>query len=55
MFTGGSKQASPKVKRRICHHFLNITRIMDCVECEKDKVRGNCKLKAAQGLGTALY
>nr|CAG4636867.1 EOG090X03A4 [Ceriodaphnia reticulata] len=50
MFTGGSKQAR-KLKEEFRHHFRNITRIMDCVGCEKCKVWGKLQ---TQGLGTAL-
>jgi len=49
MFTGG-KQAR-KLKEEFRHHFRNITRIMDCVGCEKCKVWGKLQ---TQGLGTAL-
>lgn len=50
MFTGGSKQAQ-KLKEEFRHHFRNITRIMDCVGCDKCKVWGKLQ---TQGLGTAL-
>nr|CAG4641553.1 EOG090X03A4 [Eurycercus lamellatus] len=50
MFTGGNKQAK-KLKEEFRHHFRNITRIMDCVGCEKCKLWGKLQ---TQGLGTAL-
>lgn len=50
MFTGGNKQAR-KLKEEFRHHFRNISRIMDCVGCEKCKLWGKLQV---QGLGTAL-
>ena len=49
MFTGG-KQAR-KLKNEFRHHFRNISRIMDCVGCEKCRLWGKLQV---QGLGTAL-
>ncbi|XP_022120115.2 ero1-like protein isoform X1 [Pieris rapae] len=49
MFNGGSQAASLKFEFR--EHFLNISRIMDCVGCDKCKVWGKLQ---TQGLGTAL-
>nr|CAG4640721.1 EOG090X03A4 [Eulimnadia texana] len=49
MFNGG-RQAL-KLKEEFRHHFRNITRIMDCVGCEKCKLWGKLQ---TQGLGTAL-
>ncbi|CAK1552601.1 unnamed protein product [Leptosia nina] len=45
----GSKAATLKVEFR--EHFLNISRIMDCVGCDKCKLWGKLQ---TQGLGTAL-
>nr|CAG4643815.1 EOG090X03A4 [Lepidurus arcticus] len=50
MFSDGNKQAK-KLKEEFQHHFRNISRIMDCVGCEKCKVWGKLQI---QGLGTAL-
>ncbi|XP_059484734.1 ero1-like protein isoform X2 [Neocloeon triangulifer] len=49
MFNGG-KQAI-KLKNEFRQHFRNISRIMDCVGCEKCKLWGKLQI---QGLGTAL-
>nr|CAD7193616.1 unnamed protein product [Timema douglasi] len=49
MFTGG-KQAK-KLKEEFRQHFRNISRIMDCVGCDKCKLWGKLQI---QGLGTAL-
>lgn len=40
-----------KLKREFQHHFQNISRIMDCVGCDKCKLWGKLQV---QGLGTAL-
>lgn len=48
MFNGG---AQATLKREFREHFLNITRIMDCVGCDKCKLWGKLQI---QGLGTAL-
>lgn len=49
MFTGGSQAAS--LKNEFRDHFRNISRIMDCVGCDKCKLWGKLQ---TQGLGTAL-
>ncbi|KAK4871679.1 hypothetical protein RN001_015803 [Aquatica leii] len=49
MFNGG--QETKKLKREFKEHFRNITRIMDCVGCDKCKLWGKLQI---QGLGTAL-
>ncbi|KAI5634651.1 endoplasmic reticulum oxidoreductin 1 (ERO1) domain-containing protein [Phthorimaea operculella] len=49
MFNGSSQAA--KLKNEFREHFLNITRIMDCVGCDKCKLWGKLQ---TQGLGTAL-
>ncbi|XP_068081523.1 ero1-like protein isoform X2 [Anabrus simplex] len=49
MFNGG-KQAR-KLKDEFRQHFRNISRIMDCVGCEKCKLWGKLQI---HGLGTAL-
>lgn len=49
MFTGGAQ--ARKLKEEFRHHFRNITRIMDCVGCEKCRLWGKLQV---QGLGTAL-
>lgn len=49
MFSGGSQAAKLKVEFR--EHFRNISRIMDCVGCDKCKLWGKLQ---TQGLGTAL-
>lgn len=49
MFTGG-KQAR-KLKEEFRQHFRNISRIMDCVGCDKCKLWGKLQI---HGLGTAL-
>ncbi|KAF6211993.1 hypothetical protein GE061_012511 [Apolygus lucorum] len=50
MFADGTKQAQ-KLKEEFRQHFRNISRIMDCVGCEKCKLWGKLQ---TQGLGTAL-
>lgn len=50
MFQGDSKTAS-KLKEEFRLHFLNISRIMDCVGCDKCRLWGKLQV---QGLGTAL-
>lgn len=50
MFVGGNRQAK-KLKEEFRHHFRNISRIMDCVGCDKCKLWGKLQV---QGLGTAL-
>ncbi|XP_068629464.1 ero1-like protein isoform X1 [Battus philenor] len=49
MFNGGSQAA--KLKNEFREHFWNISRIMDCVGCDKCKLWGKLQ---TQGLGTAL-
>lgn len=49
MFTGGQQAA--KLKDEFREHFRNISRIMDCVGCEKCKLWGKLQVT---GLGTAL-
>lgn len=49
MFTGGSQAAT--LKHEFRDHFRNISRIMDCVGCDKCKLWGKLQ---TQGLGTAL-
>ncbi|XP_030760596.1 ero1-like protein [Sitophilus oryzae] len=46
----GSKEAN-KLKYEFKQHFRNITRIMDCVGCDKCRLWGKLQ---TQGLGTAL-
>lgn len=46
----GSKEAA-KLKYEFKQHFRNITRIMDCVGCDKCRLWGKLQ---TQGLGTAL-
>lgn len=50
LFQGNPKE-SKKLKKEFRNHFLNITRIMDCVGCEKCKLWGKLQ---TQGMGTAL-
>lgn len=49
MFNGGSQAAT--LKNEFREHFRNISRIMDCVGCDKCKLWGKLQ---TQGLGTAL-
>ncbi|KAJ8678805.1 hypothetical protein QAD02_014592 [Eretmocerus hayati] len=49
MFNGGVK--AQMLKEEFKQHFRNISRIMDCVGCEKCKLWGKLQV---QGLGTAL-
>lgn len=49
MFTGGP--ASSKLKIEFREKFLNISRIMDCVGCDKCRLWGKLQ---TQGMGTAL-
>lgn len=49
MFNGGAQ--ANKLKEEFKQHFRNISRIMDCVGCEKCKLWGKLQ---TQGLGTAL-
>ncbi|KAF2883801.1 hypothetical protein ILUMI_22387 [Ignelater luminosus] len=49
MFSGGTE--ANKMKYEFKQHFRNITRIMDCVGCDKCKLWGKLQI---QGLGTAL-
>lgn len=49
MFNGGSQAAT--LKNEFRDHFRNISRIMDCVGCDKCKLWGKLQ---TQGLGTAL-
>lgn len=49
MFSGGSQATT--LKNEFREHFMNISRIMDCVGCDKCKLWGKLQ---TQGLGTAL-
>lgn len=49
MFTGGAE--AKVLKEQFRQHFRNISRIMDCVGCDKCKLWGKLQI---QGLGTAL-
>ncbi|XP_068237084.1 ero1-like protein [Palaemon carinicauda] len=49
MFTGGFQAA--KLKEEFRQHFRNISRIMDCVGCDKCRLWGKLQIT---GLGTAL-
>ncbi|KAG9435464.1 ero1-like protein [Apis mellifera carnica] len=49
MFTGGSE--AQLLKDQFKQHFRNISRIMDCVGCDKCKLWGKLQI---HGLGTAL-
>ena len=49
MFNGGAQ--SQLLKNEFRQHFRNISRIMDCVGCDKCKLWGKLQI---QGLGTAL-
>lgn len=49
MFTGGNQAA--KLKEEFREHFRNISRIMDCVGCDKCRLWGKLQIT---GLGTAL-
>lgn len=49
MFNGGVK--AQLLKEEFRQHFINISRIMDCVGCEKCKLWGKLQV---QGVGTAL-
>ncbi|KAJ4441485.1 hypothetical protein ANN_11340 [Periplaneta americana] len=49
MFSGG--QQARKLKDEFRQHFRNISRIMDCVGCDKCKLWGKLQI---HGLGTAL-
>ncbi|XP_076029509.1 ERO1-like protein beta [Oratosquilla oratoria] len=49
MFTGGLQ--AYKLKEEFKHHFFNISRIMDCVGCDKCRLWGKLQVT---GLGTAL-
>lgn len=49
MFTGGSEALL--LKDQFKQHFRNISRIMDCVGCDKCKLWGKLQI---HGLGTAL-
>ncbi|XP_072030623.1 ERO1-like protein beta isoform X2 [Amphiura filiformis] len=50
MFQGNPEEAS-QLKEEFRSHFWNISRIMDCVGCDKCKLWGKLQI---QGLGTAL-
>lgn len=50
LFKGNKKEARA-LKKEFRDHFLNITRIMDCVGCDKCKLWGKLQV---QGMGTAL-
>ncbi|XP_065318086.1 ERO1-like protein alpha isoform X2 [Gordionus sp. m RMFG-2023] len=47
----GNKSESLQLKEDIRSHFLNISRIMDCVSCDKCRLWGKLQ---TQGLGTAF-
>lgn len=49
MFNGG--QEAQLLKEEFRQHFRNVSRIMDCVGCEKCKLWGKLQV---HGLGTAL-
>lgn len=49
MFNGGQQAA--KLKEDFKAHFRNISRIMDCVGCDKCKLWGKLQIN---GIGTAL-
>lgn len=49
MFTGGTQ--AQVLKEEFRQHFRNISRIMDCVGCDKCKLWGKLQI---HGLGTAL-
>ncbi|PSN36515.1 Ero1-like protein [Blattella germanica] len=49
MFSGGNQ--ARKLKEEFRQHFRNISRIMDCVGCDKCKLWGKLQI---HGLGTAL-
>ncbi|XP_012223620.1 ero1-like protein [Linepithema humile] len=49
MFTGGTE--AKLLKEEFRQHFINISRIMDCVGCDKCKLWGKLQI---HGLGTAL-
>ncbi|CAH8832101.1 unnamed protein product [Trichobilharzia szidati] len=50
LFTGNITEANI-LKKQFREHFLNISRIMDCVGCEKCRLWGKLQ---TQGMGTAL-
>ena len=50
MFSGNDKETR-KLKEEFRMHFLNISRIMDCVGCDKCRLWGKIQV---QGLGTAF-
>ncbi|XP_054722755.1 ero1-like protein [Uloborus diversus] len=50
MFSGNDKETR-KLKEEFRLHFLNISRIMDCVGCDKCRLWGKIQV---QGLGTAF-
>eukprot|EP00794_Sanderia_malayensis_P020460 gene20460-22476_t len=50
MFSGESQEAK-NLKEEFRSHFYNITRIMDCVGCDKCRLWGKLQ---TQGIGTAL-
>lgn len=49
MFNGGVEAQT--LKDEFKQHFRNISRIMDCIGCEKCKLWGKLQI---QGIGTAL-
>ena len=51
MFTSGQKLEMLTLKNEFRAHFHNISRVMDCVGCEKCKLWGKLQIT---GLGTAL-
>ncbi|XP_071165762.1 ERO1-like protein alpha isoform X3 [Mytilus edulis] len=50
LFQGDPKEAK-KLKEEFRAHFMNVSRIMDCVGCDKCKLWGKLQV---QGMGTAL-
>lgn len=51
MFKSGSRLERLTLKKEFRDHFLNISRVMDCVSCDKCKLWGKLQIT---GLGTAL-
>ncbi|MFH4977283.1 hypothetical protein AB6A40_003992 [Gnathostoma spinigerum] len=51
MFTQGNEAQARELKEEFRMHFLNISRIMDCVGCDKCRLWGKLQ---THGMGTAL-
>jgi hypothetical protein len=49
--TQGPEETQTQLRRQFKQHFRNISKILDCVACEKCKLWGKIQLN---GLGTAL-